>query len=216
MKEFYNLELGAKTRLTLMKAAAAKHNVKHPVDPVTWRKMRAATYGNYEAYTGELGEDRFDDEPVWYTHTGPYFKREEPVHELAVVGHTGWFTDDGYQKAYGIVVRLAGGKFLAGYYWSSNGERVYMNEVYKTAATAAKAADGAAETFAETCREDFEKSQDAYELQNQCEELEEKIAEQFTLRNLKRFPLARERAKYAIEDLREKRKELKENYSAYV
>ena len=70
----------------------------------------------------------------------------------------GWYTDgDQNDTAIGIVARLPHGRFLAGYRWSANDERVYFPQVFDDESDAARMADEHARVFAESAREDSER-----------------------------------------------------------
>ena len=81
---------------------------------------------------------------------------ERDAHECAGgPNHRGWYTDsDGNDKVVGIVASLPNGKFITGYRWASNGERVYLNGVYTDETEAARMADLHARVFAEAVMED--------------------------------------------------------------
>ena len=69
----------------------------------------------------------------------------------------GWYTDS-YQDetAVGIIASLPHGRFIAGYRWTSNDERVYFGEVFANEDDAARMADEHARVFAENCRDSEE------------------------------------------------------------
>src|SRR5215208_2474779 len=115
----------------------------------TWREARSWGFHNWEKAHGTLDQGKQKDgSPIWYTHTGEYFRNELDAHDIVRSLPRGWFTDtDCSETAIGIVAALPHGRFLAGYRWTSNGERVYFPEVFTDAEDAASAADTYAEDF---------------------------------------------------------------------
>lgn len=161
MSDYLTLAIGAPRRLAILKRAADKLNAGHNarkasgnLSPYTWRDMRHCGFHNARAGRCELSPGLQNNRPIWYAHTGQQFPRERYADEIARINHTGWFTDcEGFETARGLVVSLPHGRFLAGYHWSDNGERVYFSDIYDCEEDAAHAADGEAECFAESCRE---------------------------------------------------------------
>ena len=82
--------------------------------------------------------------------------------------HSGWLTDsEGYDKAIGIVASLTHGRYIAGYRWTLNDERVYFDGVFTAESEAARMADEHARVFADSVREDnarYETMRDALDL----------------------------------------------------
>lgn len=161
MSDYLTLAIGAPRRLAILKRAADKLNAGHnarkaagDTRPYTWRDVRYSGFHNARAARCELSPGLNDGRPIWYAHTGQQFPRERYADEIWPTGHTGWFTDcDGRETARGLVVALPHGRFLAGYHWSDNGERVYFSDIYDCEEDAARAADSEAERFAEASRE---------------------------------------------------------------
>lgn len=171
---FFDLSIPAPKRLQMMREAFANHGKKYPhcpdhAKPQTWRNVRAWGLHSWESAFCTL-----DQAPgQWYAHTGPQFRDECFADEMtdSPIDHTGWHTmangetfKDGTGLARGIVARLPHGRFIAGYWWGDNGERVYFPEVHTCPRDAARAADSHAETFADSAREDserFNRMQDA-------------------------------------------------------
>jgi hypothetical protein len=110
---------------------------------------------NYaSAYCAELHQGFNNQSPVWYSHQGEQFRNERDANDVLLLSHTGWFTDR-YQDetAVGIIASLPHGRFIAGYRWSSNDERVYFGEIFIDETEAAQMADEHARIFAESCRD---------------------------------------------------------------
>lgn len=132
-----------------------------------WKQARWCGLANWHTYCGALTQGKQSDgSTVWTCMTdNAQFRDERDVHEILNVRHTGWFTDEeAHHKAVGIVGRLSHGRFIAGYRWTSNDERVYFGHVHDDEKEAAHAADGHAESFADASVEDsrrFNAMQDA-------------------------------------------------------
>ena len=97
--------------------------------------------------------------PVWYTHGGEYFRDEKDCHEVIVTMRVrGWHTgpcEGSRDVAIGIVARLPHGRFLAGYRWTANDERVYFPGLFDDECDAARMANEHARVFAERNRKDY-------------------------------------------------------------
>lgn len=161
MLTYFDLSIATPRRLAMMRRDFADHGKRYPhcpehAKPASWRELRHYTLANYAAAHGTLDTGSNDGNPVWYCHTGPYFGSRESFADEMTGGpdHRGWFTDDEMQLevARGIVARLSHGRFIAGYHWSANDERVYFPDVYTDEREAKRAADREAERFAEDCR----------------------------------------------------------------
>lgn len=210
-----NERTNAARRLESLRAKAANESAPD------WRKVRAWTFANGAAAYGVLSASliQSDNGPlapkraIWYTHTGPQFRNERFADEVdgAYIKHTGWFSDAHQNRTVrGLVADLSHGRFIAGYYSSDNGERVYLDRIYDDVKEAARDADREAERMAEAEREYDERWQAARELSDDCEELENDIRELIPMRHHDR---ARCELEEAIEELRTKRDELKNDYS---
>ena len=160
--EYFNLNTPAPKRLAMLRADFASFSVRYPhcpeyAKPKTWRDLRGTTHKGLRAYgIHGLHAGKQDGTPIWYSHGGPNFRDEKAVQEWEDVriNHTGWYTDELCdEKAVGIVGLLSHGRFIAGYYWSSDDERVYFPEVHDSIRDAAYAADEHARVFAEEQRE---------------------------------------------------------------
>ena len=215
MYKYLNLKIGAPRRLACLRTSAQRHNEKFPSgSAATWRTVRYPTLTR----PGDLTQGMNGGAHIWYTETGPAFPRETYADEcLRSIRHKGWFTDaECDENARGIVVRLPHGKFLAGYEWSDNGERVYFPEIFTDEEDAARAADGHAESFADACREDDAKCREAQELEYRCQKLADYLAEKLALRNSPRFPDAREKARELLTELRELRQRLRDEFADFL
>ena len=209
--DYLNLRLPVRKRLESRKAA------KH----VYTFASAANAYAHLSA--GFNGEGRHRVR-VWYTHTGEYFRNERdakdylPLHSRHQGLH-GWYTDtDCRDTAVGIVAALPHSRFLAGYRWTSNGERVWFDTVHDDAKDAALTANEHARVFAEHAREDDERSRAANDLQYEIEEGARRVAELFALRhrNGRCFEHVRDELARALESLRAKRHTLTTEYGDYL
>lgn len=145
--------------------------------------------------------------------------KEQDAHEVARTNHTGWFTDvHHYDTAIGIIAKLPHNRWLAGYRLTMNDERVYFADIHDSAEDAARAADSHAETIADAEREYSHKFQEAQDLQSEVEELKQRAARCFALRN---HPKMGESCRYDLQDyilpeLRDKMEKLKSDYSDFL
>lgn len=225
MTDYLTLAIGSPRRLAILKRAADKlnsreHNARKAsgnLSPYTWRDMRYCGFHNARAARCELSRGLNGGRSIWYAHTGQQFPRERYADEIARINHKGWFTDcDGRETARGLVVALPHGRFLAGYHWSDNGERVYFSDIYDCEDDAARAADGEAETFAETCRDDDYQYQQARELEDETEDKTARLRECLALRNRECFAHLREEARRLIASIKEARETLRTQYADYI
>jgi hypothetical protein len=212
---FFNLSIPAPKRLQMMREAFANHGAKYPrcpeyAKPKTWRDVRA-----YGLHTWESAFCTLDQAPgQWYAHTGEQFRRECFADEMpdSPIDHRGWHTmangdtfKDGTGLARGIVARLPHGRFIAGYFWGDNGERVYFPEVHTCPRDAARAADSHAESFAESAREDSERFDRMQDAESAVQDAIGKLRDTWALRRKGRR--TSDRVRDAIEALREARAE---------
>lgn len=152
--------------------------------------------------------------PIWSTHNGPEFRDERDAHDVIRLRHTGWFTDIHCdESAVGIVARLTHGRFIAGYRWMMNGERVYFPEVFTDEEEAARMADSHAEAFADLSREDSERFDAMCRAEGHVEAVERDVDMAYQARNVS----AKHRAHCIdrIEELRAARADLAEATAAY-
>lgn len=173
---------------------------------MTWRDVRFSTFKS----CSDIGQGLNDKKPIWYVNPckDGYFNREKFADEIVDFRHTGYYTDvDCNEVAKGIVVSLPHGKFIAGYYWSSNDERVYHPELYRDEESAAHAADSIAEHFADKARDDDEKYQAARELESDIEDELSELGKLYALRHHPRFG-DKDAIADLIESIRDKRETL--------
>ena len=210
MYEYLNLKIGAPRRLAHLRTSAQRRNEKFPSgNAATWRTVRYATL----THPGDLAQGMNGGAPIWYAHSGAAFRREVYARKCGA----GWYTDvDRTMKARGIVVRLPHEKFIAGYEWSANGERVYFPEIFDSETEAAHRADSHAESFADDCLEHDAKYHEAQELEYRCQKLADNLAEKLALRNNPRFPGARASALELLTELRETRERLQSEFPDYI
>ena len=221
---YLNISIGARRRLDYLREYAESLNARHnarkaagDMRPYTWRDVRYCGFHNARAYRCELSPGRQGDRPIWYAHTGPQFPREQYAHEIIDIRHTGWYTDiECRETARGIVVALPRGRFLAGYEWSENGERVYFADIYDSAEEAARAADSEAEYFAEEAREHDARFQEARLLEDEIDEKLSRLRECLALRNRPCFAHLREEARELMDKIRTARAILAEEYADYI
>ena len=210
---YFDLTKPAPVRLAVMRAACADHAKKYPhspehAKPKSWRDIRRTNYKSVGTYCGALsqgfnGAGNYKT-PIWYCHTGEQFRDERFCDDVARIGHTGWFTNTyGGEKARGIVARLPHGRFIAGYHWASNDERVYFPEVYDDEYEASRAADSHAESFAESAREDSERFVAMQDAENENEKKEHQFKLAYMARHVS--PDHAELAREALEELRSAR-----------
>lgn len=224
MSDYLTLAIGAPRRLAILKRAADKLNAGHNQrkatgnpEPYTWRDMRHCGFHNARAARCELSPGRQDGRPIWYAHTGQQFPRERYADEITRLNYSGWYTDcDGCETARGLVVALPRGRFLAGYHWSDNGERVYFSDIYDCEDDAARAADSEAELFAEKCRDDDYQYQQARKLEDEIEDNFSRLRECLALRNRDCFAHLRNEARELIASIKEARETLRTEYAAYI
>lgn len=228
---YLDLSIGAPRRLAILRKDAAEWNSKHPHAPLqnpTWRQMRHGkltdSRGLSQGYNvtvrsawGRTTEERV---PVWYTHDGQEFSREQFADEVVPLRHRGWYTDREFQTGTyrGIVAALPHGRFLAGYYSSDNGERVYFAELYDSGTDAARSADQLAQQYSEQEADFQDLCRAAQVVQDRIEENERRLSECLALRNDRRpcFAHMRDEARRCIEAIREARAELASDYAGVL
>jgi hypothetical protein len=233
---FFNLSIPAPQRLALMRAAFAAHPTKHPncpeyVKPKSWRDIRRYTLGSYAAAFATASGGFNDNRPVIYWHAGkPPVRSIKDAHEIIDTNHTGWYADnDGAQGlVIGIIGRLSHGRYLSGYRWTDNDERVlFTDEVFTDPVDAARSADREAERYAETLREDNERFRAMCDAESLVESKESDLCEAWadyraawadrhvSLYALKAAVKARGWVREIIGDLRAFREELNDAKRAY-
>lgn len=223
-QRYFDLTIPAPRRLALMRQAFANHATKYPhcpehVKPKTWRDVRAYTLNSWRAaFCAGLNPGFNGDTPVWYSHNdGPQFRDERLATDILGSDHTGYYTDTDYSEtARGIVARLTHGRFIAGYEWSSNGERVYFAEVFDDEREAARSADRQAEIFADQSREDSAKYYAARDLETSIEDALHRLRECMALRHKKCMTYVRDEITEICATIRECRETLRTEYSDYL
>lgn len=191
--QYFNLSISAPRRLAMMRKDFAAHPVRYPhcpenVKPATWRGVRSWGLHNWQSAFATLSAGLNDGKPVWYSHNGPEFRDERDAHDVCNIGHDGWFTDvDAEETAIGIVARLTHGRFVAGYRWTSNDERVYFPEVFTDEDDAARMADEHARIFADNARACSERFNAMQHAEIECEEKTEKLREAWQCYKTARF-----------------------------
>lgn len=150
---------GTPVRMAILRMIAAdsvnNRNESTRLQAGGWRGARKWTMKNYASvYCAGLRQGFNNQSPVWYSHQGEQFRNERDACEVLRMRHTGWYTDS-YQDdtAVGIVASLTHGRYITGYRWTSNDERVYFGEVFTNEDDAAYMADEHARVFAENCRD---------------------------------------------------------------
>lgn len=210
---YLRLSIGAPARLKALRTAS-------PAAPMT---ARAWTLRNYESAYAAMGQGRqADGSPVWTTHTGPYFRHERDAGTIlddagACYGELqGYWTDtrqDGFAR--GIVASLPHGRFLAGYEWTDNGERVWFGGTFTDECDAAKRADEHARVFSKSALEDSINYDRARDLEDSIETNLQRLRECIALRHRACMAYVRLEARTLIEHIREERARLAHDYSEY-
>lgn len=201
------LSIGARARLAIFKREAANGKWARPM---TWRDVRFATLCSASG----LDQGFNSNEPIWYTHDGEQFRRESRIDEMRDRNFGGWYSDpDGNETAYGIIVALPHGRYLAGYYWDSNGERVYFGDIHDSERDACYAANEHARVFAETERDYRYRERDAYNLRQQIEDSMQRLRECIALRHNKCMAYIRDEIGECIWAIRRCRETLESDYA---
>lgn len=222
-KRFFDLTIPAPRRLALMRQAFAQHGAKYPhcpehAKPATWRDVRRYTLGSWRAaFCDGLSQGLDDKAPIWYSHGGEQFRDERNATDILESRHTGYYTNtDASETARGIVARLPHGRFIAGHFWSDNGERVYFPDVFDDKRDAAHFADGRAEWFAEQSREDSARYNEARDLETKIEDGLIRLRECIALRHSACMEYVRDEIRELCETIRETRETLRTDYANYI
>ena len=191
-----------------------------------WRAARVETFATLTAPLDQgynvteqwaLGKKSEKRTPVWYSHAGPQFRNECDAHEVQDMrmDHTGWFCDEDCDNmAIGIVGQLSHGRYVAGYRCTMNDERVYFGTVYTDAKEAATAGDEAARIYAEREQEYNARYNAAHRINDDIEEAKTDAARLIALRHHPKLGAsARDSLECIFESIRDKRAELKNDYS---
>ena len=153
---------GTPARMAVLRMVAAdsvnNRNESTQLQAGDWRGARNWTMKNYAAaYCSGINQGFDGESPVWYSHGGEQFRNERDACKVLRMRHTGWYTDSQQDDtAVGIVASLTHGRYIAGYRWTSNDERVYFGDVFTNEDDAARMADEHARVFAENCRDSEE------------------------------------------------------------
>ena len=202
-------------RLTSGGAPARMAILRKRLPSGDWKSARNYRLNTYASAFALLSPGKQSDgSPIWYSHGGPEFRGERDAHDIVNLRHKGWFTDtECSETAVGIVARLPHGRFLAGYRWTSNGERVYFPEVFTDEDEAARAADSYAEAFAEDAREDSERFNAMQEAADEITHVEALLRKRLPGRNA--TDTLRDEVRSLIEELRAARRDLETATEAY-
>lgn len=215
IKSYLNLKMPAYARLATLRGMAVLHNERRP--PSTqcdWRAMRKCGYHNVRQYCADLSQGRNGGDTVWYTHTGETFRNERDADDIVSSLPSGWFTDNEQNDtAIGIVGMVSHNRFVAGYRWTSNDERVYFDGIFTDEADAARMADEHARVFADSAREFDERFHDMTRAEGHVEECESDLRNALDARHASDY--WREHAHDAIANLREARETLADATEAY-
>lgn len=223
---YLNLALrgGALARLATLRGIAAYSNAPDVNLPPSrrfadWRAAREETFCTMSAplsqgYNVEHAGTRYEKRtPIWSTFDGEQFRHEMKIHEIprAGVRHNGWYSDaDCSATMCGIVARLTHGRWIAGYYSSENGERVYLARVFDEMDDAVRAADDEAQRVAEEERGYSTRYREAQNIAYEIEGRETDVKELMPMRHHAR---ARRELHAAIDKLRTLRDQLANEYS---
>lgn len=211
MKTYLQLEIRAPARLAALRKA----------NPTNWRLARECGFNDWRDYVGALCQGRTGGTSTWYTHQGPYFRRERFSNECSdappnVREHSGWYSDTSYGEVVrGVVAHLPHGRFIAGYLnpW---GERAYFSDVYSDAREAAIQADELARARAEEDMEHSRLSDEADKLRGLIDEKRKRLAECFVLRGKPCMDYVRAEIQELREAIRAARLELRTTYKDFV
>jgi len=215
---YLNLSKGAATRLESLRTIAQRGGVSD------WRQLRAFGFHNGPAAYGLGMNPGFNGEGrhrvrVWYSHTGEYFRTERYADEVeaARINHKGWYCDpDSQETSRGIVATLPHGRFLAGYWLSMNGERVWFDDVYDSERDAARMADEHARVIGENEMEYQTRWQAARDLEDQIEASLKRLRECFVLRHHECMAYVRAEVSQLIRAIRKARETLATDYKGVL
>lgn len=146
----------SRVRLSKARKMAEEANKNHSHSLFDWRYFRTSLKTQCGLSQGFNTNGSGKREPVWVCFN------ESDIPAISVdfadevdssIKHTGWFADE-YQDQgtiRGVVCRLEGRRWLAGWYWSDNGEYCIYQTIFDDAIDAASAADSLAEDYADIC-----------------------------------------------------------------
>lgn len=209
---------GSRARMSILRMAAIEHNKPRPPSAaIDWRGARAWNFTNWHDAYAALSQGLQDARPIWYAHTGEQFRNERDSHDIIERLPRGWYTDsDAGETAIGIVASLPHGRFIAGYRWTSNDERVYFSEVFTDEREAARRADSHAERFADISREDDARFQAAQKIEDDITSALQRMRELFVLRNVECMEYARDELRSIIGEVREMRDTLRTDFAGVL
>lgn len=231
-------------RLNYLRAFALREQAEHGATypnpncptPKDWREARAWGFGNWRAaYSAGLHQGfnstNGDKIAVWCSHgEGKNFRHEVRAHAhddcphyLSREAH-GFYTDmDGRATCYPIIAMLNKGRdeearYIAGYQWTDNGERVYFDRIFDGRGAAKEAclfAYQRAEAFADIAREDSYQYDQARKLEEKIEESLQRLRECLVMRHRTCMEYVRDEARELLETIRQSRATLKSDYAQY-
>lgn len=221
--DYFDLSVSAPVRLARMRRAFAEHASKYPhcpehAKPKSWCDIRGTTYKGLRAYVCDLSQGSNGGTPIWCCHTGPQFRGEKLSSDvLGRFKDTDWYTDiDGRETARGIVARLPHGRCIAGYEWTSNGERVYFPEIFDDIEDAARMGAEHARVFAESAFEDSQQYDAARTLENEIDDAFHRLRECLALRHRACMGYVRDEIRELISGIKKRREILATEYADYV
>lgn len=211
---------GAPARLAILRMTAIEsHRAPPSMHKKDWRAARETSINRYQDYFGLPAVGFNDGERTLYSHSGEVFRDEQDAEAINKSQHySGHYTEpDRDSLAIGIVARLPHGRFVAGYRWTSNDERVYFAHVFDSEFDAARMADEHARVFAESAYDDARRVAEADDLQQEIGDACEELERAYALRNHpKRREHERESVAELIELIRRKRATLETDYKGVL
>lgn len=214
---YLSLSAGAPRRLAMLKASASSNKW---VRPMTWRDVRFMSFASDTGLSQGFNGTGKAEESVWTTHN-PHaaLQRETFCDEVEGVriAHKGWFTDtENSETARGIVSALPHGKFIAGYLWNCNDERVYFSEIFDSARDAAHMADEHARVFGEDEMEHSQRFQAAQYIESEIETALYRLRECVALRNKSCMQYVRDEISDLVSTIRASRETLRTDYAGVL
>lgn len=213
---------GTRARMAILRMIAAdsvnNRNESTRLQPGDWRGARHYTLKSYEAaYCSGINQGAGQ----WYSHGGEQLRNERDAGDVCATVRRnsggGWYTDAYHDEtARGIVASLSHGRFIAGYRWTSNDERVYFGEVFTDESDAARMADEHARVFAESAMEDSEKYDVAQKLEIDTEDAAQRLRECLVLRHTAGMRYVRDEISELLETIRGNRELLRTEYADYI